>query len=192
MATPKRPADLPVGSPPWTALAGAREWEDRLPQVREVVVAYLRAGGPRLTAALRPLQRPSEAFAKALEGNAAGGSVAQLAGDLAGLGAGSTPAGDDFLIGAFHALWATGRGALTAALAAVAGPRTTRVSAQWLDTAARGYAAPAWRGLLEALAAADEAELSPATRRVLACGHTSGVASLLGFLAIAENAGKNL
>lgn len=189
MAAPPIPGtELPAGSPPWSALVHTRTWEDRLPRLRERVAAHLQAGGPRLSAALRPLQRPSAAFVAAVEQGGTGAGAAQLAGSLAGLGVGATPAGDDFLIGAFHALWATGQGERTAALSAAAIPRTTTVSAYWLDTASRGFAAPAWRGLLDTLAAPDVEATTAAASRVLACGHTSGVASLLGFLALAEAA----
>ncbi|HMK09041.1 MAG TPA: DUF2877 domain-containing protein, partial [Anaerolineales bacterium] len=109
---------------------------------------------------------------------------------LAGLGGGFTPAGDDFLTGAMMALWAlrdsAGAGAVAGTLAQAAVPRTTAVSAAWLDAAARGEATESWHRFLEALAAGQAQAAAEAEQRILAIGHTSGEDALLGFLLSAE------
>ena len=103
---------------------------------------------------------------------------------LVGLGEGSTPAGDDYLVGVLHAL-ALGRGrrsSLLAALVDIGESRTTTTSAAWLAAAARGEASPVWRSLLDALASGDEMDVGRAARAVRGTGHTSGAFSLRGFL----------
>jgi hypothetical protein len=154
--------------------------------LRAATERAIRAGDERLAAALRPIDAPGRAFAAAVR-TQRWSAAAEHAHALAGLGVGSTPAGDDYLVGAMHALWATGRGERASDLAAVASPRTTTSSAYWLETAAGGQAAPAWLRLLRALAAGDGGTAAPAADAVLRCGHTSGVASLLGFLAVADD-----
>jgi hypothetical protein len=123
-------------------------------------------------------------------------SMERSAAALAGLGEGLTPAGDDFLVGALHALWLC-RGEEAAALAGrvarAAAPRTTDLSAAWLAAAARGLASPAWSSLFAALGSAPAVEVTEATEavdtvgaaleRVLATGHSSGACALAGFSA---------
>jgi hypothetical protein len=125
---------------------------------------------------------------------------------LAGLGEGSTPAGDDYLVGVLHALHhgrgqapplhpegkdVFGRDARSAAarIAAVAAARTTSLSAGWLLEAGRGEASPRGRALLDAMtlwnATGDRGALAAvraAARAVRRSGHTSGAFSLRGFL----------
>ena len=129
--------------------------------------------------------RRAAAFQNALR---LGGIDAVLAAStkLVGLGEGSTPAGDDYLVGVLHALAPSGReGAresLVAALAGIGEGRTTAASAAWLAAAARGEPTPVWRALLDALASGDEPEVRRAARAVRGTGHTSGAFSLRGFL----------
>jgi len=127
--------------------------------------------------------------AAALCGGIAAGDVEacrEAAGALAGLGGGLTPAGDDFLLGALYALWATRPSAQAAALAeAIAGsaiPRTARLSAAWLKAAARGEAGQPWHTLVGALAADDSRVLDRAVHGILSVGHTSGADALAGFV----------
>lgn len=108
---------------------------------------------------------------------------------LAGRGPGLTPSGDDFLVGVLHAVtcWpdlaAAGLAAdLHARIAAVAVPRTTRISAAYLDAASRGWATSPWHALVDALAQYPAAgPLEAAARRLLATGETSGADGLTGF-----------
>jgi hypothetical protein len=130
-----------------------------------------------------------QAFASAV-GALSTHDVARAAGDLAGLGEGSTPAGDDFLVGALYALrWLlpdARADQLCESIAAAAAPRTTRLSGQFLQRAAGGEAIPTWSFFLSALAAGEPARIRAGSRGVLALGHTSGRAALEGFLATAE------
>jgi hypothetical protein len=102
---------------------------------------------------------------------------------LAGLGAGSTPAGDDVLVGACHALWSAGGAwpALARDLAAVAAPRTGRHSGSWLLAAGEGRAAASWRSLLDAVATGVGEDAAMAAAAVAATGASSGAWSLRGF-----------
>jgi hypothetical protein len=101
---------------------------------------------------------------------------------LVGLGEGSTPAGDDYLVGVQHALRVGRQDALAADLGHAGHGRTTAASAAWLAAAGRGDASPVWGALLGALAAGDEAAVRAAARAVRGTGHTSGAFSLRGFL----------
>lgn len=103
---------------------------------------------------------------------------------LAGLGEGLTPAGDDFLAGVMLWAWLThpSPNYVCRNLLEEAAPRTTRLSAELLGAAAAGeYSAP-WHRLLLALTHDHEQRLSEAARGVLAFGSTSGADSLAGFL----------
>jgi hypothetical protein len=115
--------------------------------------------------------------------------IIQAAHQLAGLGPGLTPAGDDFLIGLMAALTLSQpilAQNLTSAAACTligntAAQRTTRLSAQWLQAAARGEFGAAWHQLANALEKADQGQIEPAIRRILASGATSGADALRGF-----------
>jgi hypothetical protein len=134
---------------------------------RDVVAHWVGAVAP-LGAALAHLQPRSTALAVAVH-------------DLAGLGPGLTPAGDDVLAGALVALAAAGdetrRDALAATVERVL-PRTTPVSAALLREACRGRAVPELTGLLRALAGSGD--LDDALVRLSLVGHTSGAALALG------------
>jgi hypothetical protein len=123
-------------------------------------------------------------------GSRSAATVAAAARDLAGLGEGSTPAGDDFLVGAMYALrWLLPEARaerLCGAIAKAAAPRTTRLSAQFLRRAAGGEAIPTWSFFLSALATGEPARIGAGARDVLALGHTSGRAALDGFIATAS------
>ena len=105
--------------------------------------------------------------------------AAAIAQSLAGVGGGLTPEGDDALVGAMYAVWATRSEEISlrlcAPLADAAAPRTTVLSAEWLRAAARGEAAAPWHALLSALAAAEGARspgVDAAWQGVLAMGAT--------------------
>jgi len=107
---------------------------------------------------------------------------------LAGLGSGLTPAGDDFLAGVMLWAWLVHPTPVPfcQAIAKVAVPRTTILSAAFLRTAARGESGVPWHVLLEALGDASTnkqaANILAALQEILACGATSGADSLAGFL----------
>ncbi len=103
---------------------------------------------------------------------------------LAGLGGGLTPAGDDFLCG--FMLWAwldhPNHDMVCGLLLKTAAPRTTILSAAFLRAAARGECSPAWQSLLAALSGGTDEEAAVAVQKVLAYGATSGADALAGFL----------
>ena len=116
-----------------------------------------------------------------------GGDEAQLsagAAQLAGLGSGLTPAGDDFILGAMLCAWLAhptpGRYCETALEACA--PRTTILSKAFLRSAAAGECSALWHRLLEALEGGSAEQLDIATREVLSYGHSSGADALAGFL----------
>jgi hypothetical protein len=100
---------------------------------------------------------------------------------LAGLGDGLTPAGDDYLVGVMAALWLKGKVNWLPQMAAIAAPRTTRLSAAFLQAAGRGEFSQPWHYLVQALAAADTAALEKAMAELTAVGASSGQAGLAGF-----------
>jgi hypothetical protein len=121
------------------------------------------------------------------------GAARSALGRLVGLGAGGTPAGDDFLVGFVAALWASRRGdagrqafltemgkTLRTCLA-----RTNAVSAVYLEAVAEGEVSEMLARLVAAVAAgAREAEA--AARAAIAVGHTSGADGVFGLVAGAE------
>lgn len=112
---------------------------------------------------------------------------------LVGCGAGSTPAGDDFLIGVLAYAWVTqGRDAPVVetlrSLAAELPALTTTVGASYLRAAARGEFGShliAWVRGLPCVSPQRALELA---RRAAAHGATSGYDTLVGFIAAAEAA----
>jgi hypothetical protein len=110
---------------------------------------------------------------------------------LVGLGEGTTPAGDDFLVGYLTGLWACAarsepRTAFVAAVAArvrQVAPLTGGVSRAYLEAAAEGEVSERLYDLARHVSAGSSAD---AIRRVsaaaLAVGHSSGACGLQGFL----------
>ncbi|MEX0766352.1 MAG: DUF2877 domain-containing protein [bacterium] len=111
-------------------------------------------------------------------------SAAEAAQQLAGLGGGLTPSGDDVLVGTLLALSVIHHEDLrelrNAIIAEVRG-RTTRISETYLEAAARGEAGEAWHRLIRVLPSQDRAAIVVAARRVMAFGETSGSDMLAGF-----------
>ena len=117
-------------------------------------------------------------------------ATTSAASTLIGLGQGSTPDGDDFLVGYLGALRAVardgGRRALLAALGqtiADAAHRTVWISRTYLAAAGVGEVSERLTGVIAALASGSSAETGRAARAVLAVGHSSGACGLLGVLA---------
>ncbi|BAL94233.1 DUF2877 domain-containing protein [Rubrivivax gelatinosus] len=181
-------------------LAGARRW--RLGLGGRLALPALDAGVARLAAGLRA--RPP--------GNGIGGSQAEvLAGDglvrralqaaadgtaapalvrLVGRGAGSTPAGDDVLIGALAHGWLVdgADSALRRALLPqreALGALTTPLGAAYLRRALDGVFGSHLIQLCRALPGADE-RLDRRAGRVAQHGASSGIDTLLGFVAAHE------
>ncbi|MCH8876120.1 MAG: DUF2877 domain-containing protein [Chloroflexi bacterium] len=135
--------------------------------------------------ALRAAAGPAERLREALmDGNVA--EAVGAAKRLAGLGAGVTPSGDDYLQGAIHALWSRldeqRASQMGTAIASAAAPRTNAISSAWLKAAARGEAGEDWHLLIRALAS--NGKWDKAVIQLLRRGHTSGADALAGFLAI--------
>lgn len=103
---------------------------------------------------------------------------------LIGAGPGLTPAGDDLLAGALVTARATGDARTTAwaraTRRALAGNRTTAVSAAMLHHALDGYATTELADFLRAVCLGDDT--TPSLDRLLAVGHTSGTALAAGVL----------
>lgn len=114
----------------------------------------------------------------------------RIARQLAGLGIGLTPSGDDFLIGTMYAVWLSRPAAeatlLTQAMADEAAPLTTSLSAAWLRAASRGEANVSWHALIDALIDRDRRGWSAASDRILDTGYTSGADALSGFFSAAR------
>jgi hypothetical protein len=184
-AAPLRPDGAPAApcavfvTPSWSRVRRSRErWLGLLPVVAAV------AGDPP---GAEPWRGAVLARGRALAAALVAGSLADArdaAARLAGLGEGSTPAGDDYLMGVLHALWAGAAPARDWAreLAGACAGRTTRASAAWLATAAEGAVGEPWERLLAALARGDDQAVRRAARGVRCLGHTSGAFSLRGFL----------
>jgi hypothetical protein len=108
--------------------------------------------------------------------------VKDTAAQLAGLGSGLTPAGDDYLLGVMAALYFAGRQTeLLPIIAAAAAPRTTRLSAAFLRAAANGEFMESWHDLAQALFAGDAPAVAVAMARIAEFGLSSGREALAGF-----------
>jgi len=107
---------------------------------------------------------------------------------LAGLGAGLTPAGDDYLMGAIYAVWIAHpfevAGALAKKIADTAAPLTTSLSAAWLRSAGKGEAGILWHEFFNALLSKDQARIEESKTKILAVGESSGADALAGFTGV--------
>ena len=160
--------------------------QTRLPQLPEMIARYRcqqDAGTPQIFAAR--FEGAAEMF---LQGLGEEDTAVCRAGvrELAGLGPGLTPAGDDFLLGAMYGLRVReGEEAArywSKLIVDTAVPRTTALSAAWLQAAAQGEAVAAWHELCRHSAAADR--WGTAVQRILRTGHSSGADALSGFTAV--------
>ena len=108
------------------------------------------------------------------------------AANMAGLGVGLTPSGDDFLIGVMYALWAifdrkdAARWSRT--IADAASCRTTMLSGAMLQESANGHASEHWHALVDVLCKENVTDVTRACLDILSLGHTSGADMLAGFL----------
>ena len=110
------------------------------------------------------------------------------ASQLAGLGIGLTPSGDDFVMGAIYATWIIHPPEIARVLAReianTAAPLTTSLSAAWLKAAGRGEAGIVWHEFLGALLSNDSLRIQETLNNILAVGETSGADALAGFVAV--------
>jgi len=104
---------------------------------------------------------------------------------LAGLGQGLTPAGDDFMMGALHAAWIIHPHAVVESIAReianTAELLTTSLSAAWLRSAGKGEAGILWHNFFATLLSEQTINIQESTNEILAVGETSGADALAGF-----------
>jgi hypothetical protein len=116
-------------------------------------------------------------------------SALNVAQQLAGLGIGLTPAGDDFILGAILAAWIIHPTKIASVVAKevadTAAPLTTSLSAAWLRSAGRGQAGILWHIFFNALIFNDSIIVQKAVEELLAVGYTSGYDALAGFVGTA-------
>lgn len=173
---------------PGDSIAALLDEPTEHPAAEAVTLGGLPAAAAPPAALLDPLRRGLWVIAEFLEGRADARTAARaVASEIAGRGRGLTPSGDDLLVGIMHAItiWpqvAAGAGEpdVRRLLADAAAPKTTRISAAYLDAAARGYAGERWHALVRGLGRSLPAARG-AARRVLAVGETSGADALTGF-----------
>jgi len=119
-------------------------------------------------------------------GESAGGSLIHVGEQLAGLGQGLTPAGDDFLMGICYALFAFRNPPVwricAERIGEVASKVTSSLSGAWLIAAGRGEASLIWHRLVDSLIVADDRSIASLTLGITKIGHTSGADSLTGFV----------
>lgn len=159
--------------------------------------AQERAPGGSLLALLRGPLRADNATESIVHARALAGAEAMWAGwqgdeaqvhagtaQLAGLGSGLTPSGDDFALGTMLCAWLAhvDPAWYCRLVVETAAGRTIMFSAAFLRAAARGECGAAWHRLLEALGGGSEDRLAAAAVAVLSYGHTSGSDALAGFL----------
>ena len=104
---------------------------------------------------------------------------------LAGLGPGLTPSGDDFLAGVMLGLHLSNHATSAATcqlLYAIAAPCTTRLSQTFLQAASQGYADERWHTLLIALGETPTISWRRAAQAVFDFGSNSGLDMITGFL----------
>ena len=108
------------------------------------------------------------------------------ASQIAGLGIGLTPTGDDFILGAVLAAWIIHPLKIASKLAGevteIAAPLTTSLSGAWLRSAGRGEAGIRWHNLFNALIASNKMAVQESVEQLLAVGYSSGADALAGFM----------
>jgi hypothetical protein len=198
----------------WVDLEGTAVWEPRpdwetlrarrtaigswLPHLRALCLRHapassllvLLAGSPPEDTPTHAILSAARKATAALQEGWAGDPqrLREGAADLAGLGSGLTPSGDDLLAGAMLWAWLAHPTPemFCRAVARVAAPRTTTLSAALLKAAARGECSAAWHALISALSEGQREgvrdKIAEAVHEILSRGATSGADSLAGFL----------
>ncbi len=155
-----------------------------------IAPALFSSRSPRCTLARALVTRLAQTLpllARATEAADAGAVVSTL-GALVGLGAGLTPAGDDFIVGYLAALWSrshreSGVAALLRALVAPVGRlslHTNAISRQMLLDALRGHFAERLTEVVRCVCSSGD--VAGASLRALQVGHSSGADILCGLL----------
>ena len=114
-------------------------------------------------------------------------SAERVIGELIGLGEGKTPAGDDYLVGIFAALWSCSAGRTFAEALAPAlitsTARTSDLSSLYLSEAANGEVSERLADVAAGICAgSSEDVVANAVKKALAVGHSSGAAGIFGLL----------
>ena len=183
-----------------------RSWDSRVVRIRPHPPAVALFGAATRSAGRGIGDEPVAAFAEAVAAESAGRSPVSRCNDrspgagqacqpplvqavrgMVGMGAGSTPAGDDVLAGALVGLLATGRNLIArAVIRAIGDPagRTTALSRELLLLAGQRQASGEVLAVLRQLDARNGTppRLSAAVDRLLAVGHTSGADLAAGLL----------
>ncbi len=139
---------------------------------------------------IRQARLPAENLVQGLK-KADASLCRHAAGELAGLGGGLTPAGDDWIVGALLGAWVLQPLKEAAQLGdevAQAVRHSPPLSLCWIRAAAAGECSARWQALLVALRHEDETSIRSAVQDILAQGHTSGADALAGFLAVLQGA----
>lgn len=107
---------------------------------------------------------------------------------LAGLGQGLTPSGDDFIMGAIHAAWIIHpyeiASVIAREIAKTTTSLTTSLSAAWIRSAGRGEAGILWHHFFDALISGNMIAIQESMEKILAVGETSGADGLAGFVGV--------
>jgi len=105
---------------------------------------------------------------------------------LAGLGAGLTPTGDDYILGGLLAariIYPSNEAEIfLGEIANSSVSLTTSLSAAWLKSAGKGEAGKLWHAFFEALLSANSKSAQLAINNIHAVGETSGLDSMAGFV----------
>jgi hypothetical protein len=114
-------------------------------------------------------------------------SAERVIGELIGLGEGKTPAGDDYLVGIFAALWSCSAGRTFAEALAPAlitsTARTSDLSSLYLSEAANGEVSERLADVAAGICAgSSEDVVANAVKKALAVGHSSGAVGIFGLL----------
>jgi len=174
--------------PDWKVLHGKRqEILDQLTQLQ--LTNYLVRGLDCLRLDHRGLSITRYQFSNSLLSALANSDLPSsitIAKQLAGLGQGLTPAGDDFMMGAIYAAWIIHppevAGVFAEEIADTAAPLTTSLSAAWLRSAGKGEAGILWHEFFDALNSSDRAQIQESMNKILDVGETSGADALAGFI----------
>ena len=171
--------------PDWEALHTRRaDIANRLPKIQITDPLRGNLEAPFATTSTGSLQSLDANFSFALA-KADIPSAKKIAAQLAGLGIGLTPAGDDFMMGAVYASWIIHpieeARPLAREIADTAAPLTTSLSAEWLKFAGRGEAGIRWHEFLGALLFGDLPTVRKTVENILDIGETSGVDALAGL-----------
>lgn len=176
--------------PDWEVLHAKKgDIDDHLSQL--LVINYLNTGGfvtPFGESSGLPLTQSLVSNLFSAFANANISTAKTITSQLAGLGIGLTPSGDDFLMGAIYAAWIIHppeiASAMAQEIASTAALLTTSLSAAWLRSAGWGEAGILWHEFFDVLVSTDHTRIKEAVENILAIGETSGADALAGFTGV--------